>query len=263
MRGIASTFIAVLCLCALCAGTAAAQEPGNGGTAYGEPDQPAPTPPPSPTARSSTASPYAPESAPQPVKDAIAAANSIVGKPYVYGGGHNTSFKGRGYDCSGTVSFALHGGDLLKSPLDSGSFMRWGSAGAGDWITVYRTPATPSPSSRACAWTRAPPAIPAGPRARAGARTCAPPAATARGTRRASRARAACFPPYRGKRCASIRRGRAELRIEESVCACVTADVHASSMPRPTRRERRRTLPGAATRASSTHMGEKARLVAQ
>ena len=38
------------------------------------------------------------------------------------------------------MSFALHGGDLLKSPLDSGSFMRWGSAGEGDWITVYSNP---------------------------------------------------------------------------------------------------------------------------
>jgi len=139
MRGIASTFIAVLCLCALCAGTAAAQEPGNGGTAYGEPDQPAPTTP-EPEGKVVNGIAYAPESAPQPVKDAIAAANSIVGKPYVYGGGHNTSFKGRGYDCSGTVSFALHGGDLLKSPLDSSSFMRWGAAGAGDWITVYTNP---------------------------------------------------------------------------------------------------------------------------
>jgi hypothetical protein len=79
----------------------------------------------------------APELAPQEVKDAVAAANEIVGKPYVYGGGHNLKFTGRGYDCSGTVSYALHGGDLLARPLDSGSFMRWGTKGAGQWITVY------------------------------------------------------------------------------------------------------------------------------
>ena len=82
----------------------------------------------------------APAAAPQEVKDAIAAANEIIGKPYVYGGGHNARFSGKGYDCSGTVSYALHGGDLLKSPLDSGSFMKWGVKGPGAWITVYTNP---------------------------------------------------------------------------------------------------------------------------
>ena len=82
----------------------------------------------------------APELAPQEVKDAVAAANEIVGKPYVYGGGHNLRFLSRGYDCSGTVSYALHGGDLLARPLDSGSFMRWGKRGPGAWITVYTNP---------------------------------------------------------------------------------------------------------------------------
>jgi hypothetical protein len=79
----------------------------------------------------------APAEAPQAVKDAIAAANRIVGRPYVYGGGHNARFRSRGYDCSGTVSFALHGADLLRSPLDSGLFMRWGDRGRGEWITIY------------------------------------------------------------------------------------------------------------------------------
>ena len=82
----------------------------------------------------------APESAPQEVKDAIAAANEIVGKPYVYGGGHNAKFLSRGYDCSGTVSYALHGADLLNRPLDSSSFMRWGAKGAGTWFTIYTNP---------------------------------------------------------------------------------------------------------------------------
>jgi hypothetical protein len=82
----------------------------------------------------------APASAPQEVKDAIAAANEIIGKPYVYGGGHNVRFAGRGYDCSGTVSYALHGGNLLKAPLDSGSFMKWGQRGPGSWITIYTNP---------------------------------------------------------------------------------------------------------------------------
>jgi cell wall-associated NlpC family hydrolase len=110
----------------------------NGGAAYGDP-----TPAPAQLTPDQTAViqpdglAAAPVNAPQEVKDAIAAANEIVGKPYVYGGGHNATFSGRGYDCSGTVSFALHGANLLDAPLDSGSFRRWGEKGAGTWITVY------------------------------------------------------------------------------------------------------------------------------
>jgi hypothetical protein len=80
-----------------------------------------------------------PASAPQEVKDAIYAANRIVGKPYRYGGGHRR-FKDSGYDCSGSVSFALRGGGLLKRPLHSRAFMSWGEAGKGQWITVYTNP---------------------------------------------------------------------------------------------------------------------------
>ena len=78
----------------------------------------------------------APDSAPQEVKDAIAAANRITRKPYRYGGGHG-KWNDSGYDCSGAVSYALHGGGLLKRPLASGGFMRWGKRGRGDWISVY------------------------------------------------------------------------------------------------------------------------------
>ena len=81
----------------------------------------------------------APLDAPPEVQQAIWAANTIVGLPYVYGGGHR-NFRSSGYDCSGTVSFALHGANLLRSPLDSGSFMRWGLAGPGQWFTVYTNP---------------------------------------------------------------------------------------------------------------------------
>jgi hypothetical protein len=81
----------------------------------------------------------APRGAPQPVVNAIAAANRIIRKPYRYGGGHG-SFNDSGYDCSGSVSYALHGGGLLRSPLDSSSFMHWGLAGKGKWITVYTNP---------------------------------------------------------------------------------------------------------------------------
>jgi cell wall-associated NlpC family hydrolase len=82
----------------------------------------------------------APAGAPPAVQQAIWAANAIIGKPYRYGGGHGLGFKDRGYDCSGTVSYALNGAGLLKRPLDSSSFMRWGEAGPGAWITVYTNP---------------------------------------------------------------------------------------------------------------------------
>ena len=78
----------------------------------------------------------APAAAPLEVQNAIFAANKIQHKPYIYGGGH-ARFRSAGYDCSGTVSYALHGGGLLKSPLDSSSFMSWGRRGPGQWITVY------------------------------------------------------------------------------------------------------------------------------
>ena len=78
----------------------------------------------------------APDSAPQEVKDAIAAANEIVGKPYKYGGGHG-QWEDSGYDCSGTVSYALHGAGLLSKPMSSGEFGGWGVSGKGSWISVY------------------------------------------------------------------------------------------------------------------------------
>jgi hypothetical protein len=77
-----------------------------------------------------------PVNAPPAVKQVIAAANKIRTKPYVYGGGH-ARFWDAGYDCSGSVSFALHGGGFLTSPLPSGPMESWGSAGKGRWITIY------------------------------------------------------------------------------------------------------------------------------
>jgi len=81
----------------------------------------------------------APEGAPAIVQQLIWGANQIIGRPYIYGGGHK-NFKARGYDCSGLVSFALHGGGLLTAPLDSGQFMRWGQAGQGQWMTLLTNP---------------------------------------------------------------------------------------------------------------------------
>ncbi|HET9154853.1 MAG TPA: hypothetical protein VFN85_12160 [Solirubrobacterales bacterium] len=77
-----------------------------------------------------------PVNAPPAVKQVIAAANEIRTKPYIWGGGH-ARWWDSGYDCSGSVSFALHGGGFLTSPLPSGPMESWGSAGRGRWITVY------------------------------------------------------------------------------------------------------------------------------
>ena len=78
----------------------------------------------------------APASAPQAVQEVIAAGNAIATTPYIWGGGHG-SFESEGYDCSGAVSYALHGGGLIESPLDSTGLETWGEPGPGQWITVY------------------------------------------------------------------------------------------------------------------------------
>ena len=77
-----------------------------------------------------------PADAPPAVQAAIEAANAIATTPYIWGGGHG-SFESSGYDCSGAVSYALHGGGFLESPLDSTGLETWGEAGAGQLITVY------------------------------------------------------------------------------------------------------------------------------
>jgi cell wall-associated NlpC family hydrolase len=82
---------------------------------------------------------YAPSRAPQNVKNAIWTANTLRRKPYVWGGGHG-SFYDHGYDCSGSVSFALHGAGLLAAPMPSGDLMRYGERGRGRWITIYSRP---------------------------------------------------------------------------------------------------------------------------
>ena len=78
-----------------------------------------------------------PDCAPLRIKKVIWAANEIAkGTDYCYGGGHS-SFKSSCYDCSGSVSYALHGGRFVKSPMDSTGYFRWGKRGKGDWFTVY------------------------------------------------------------------------------------------------------------------------------
>ncbi len=77
-----------------------------------------------------------PPGAPLAVAQVIAAGNAIAGLPYIWGGGHG-SFQAAGYDCSGSVSYALAAAGLLGSPLDSTGFESWGAPGPGRWITVY------------------------------------------------------------------------------------------------------------------------------
>jgi hypothetical protein len=129
--------IAAACLAgaAVAAPVAVADEPpSSGGAAF------VPPPPPPEKAQLVNGRVIAPASAPARVKRVIAAANRLVEKPYVYGGGHKPFVKGQldsGYDCSGAVSYALWGGRFLRSPLPSGAMMSWGRSGPGRWISVY------------------------------------------------------------------------------------------------------------------------------
>ena len=117
--------------------TSGSPSPDTGGAAYGQPDPAIPEiTVPGMVAKVVHGIAEAPADAPPAVQAAIWAANALIGKPYIYGGGHQ-AFAASGYDCSGTVSYALHGGMLLGSPMDSTEFERWGLAGRGDWITVF------------------------------------------------------------------------------------------------------------------------------
>ena len=148
-RALAPIFTVLLCV--IVPTGALAATPSTGGTAFEEEPPPPPmlepgrwTGPEVPGTRAvllADGTAAAPADAPEQVKQAIWAANSLQTLPYLYGGGHNLKFDvSGGADCSGTISFALHAAGLLKAPLDSGSFMRWGRAGRGTWITVFTNP---------------------------------------------------------------------------------------------------------------------------
>jgi peptidoglycan hydrolase-like protein with peptidoglycan-binding domain len=96
------------------------------------------TPPAAPTGKATLVNglAVAPADAPAAVRQVIAAANAIATTPYLYAGGHG-SWNASGYDCSGSVGFALHGGGLLSQTEDSGQMESYGAAGPGRWITVY------------------------------------------------------------------------------------------------------------------------------
>jgi cell wall-associated NlpC family hydrolase len=125
--------LAVVALAMTLATSAQAETPG--GVSTTSPGTEAPTAPPG-KAILVNGRAVPPANAPAAVKKVIAAANKIRTKPYIYGGGHGRWWDA-GYDCSGAVSFALHGGSLIDTPMPSGSLAGWGSSGKGRWITVY------------------------------------------------------------------------------------------------------------------------------
>ncbi|HEX4626117.1 MAG TPA: hypothetical protein VH231_16855 [Solirubrobacteraceae bacterium] len=137
MRLLACTVLSLLVLAA----PAFAQSKTGGGTAAPTTPPPAAAaaPAPAPTAGAALAAPGvadAPAGAPAAVRGAIRAGNALQALPYRYGGGHDT-FADTAYDCSGAVSYALHGGRLLGAPMDSTELESWGAPGPGQWITVY------------------------------------------------------------------------------------------------------------------------------
>ena len=132
---------------ALLAAAPASADSGGVGPPGTTPPSTATPPPPTPPLPSTTTVPgakarlvnglaVAPASAPPAVQAVIAAANRIGTRPYVWGGGHK-AWASSGYDCSGSVSYALHGGGFLDSPMDSSGLEGWGARGRGSWITVY------------------------------------------------------------------------------------------------------------------------------
>jgi peptidoglycan hydrolase-like protein with peptidoglycan-binding domain len=120
------------------AGQAVAATPATSTPASSTPAQPAGQVSSAPTANATIVNglAVAPPGAPEAVVQIIAAGNAIASFPYRYGGGHQ-SWKDTGYDCSGSVSFALHGANLISAPMSSYDFPAWGEAGPGQWVTVY------------------------------------------------------------------------------------------------------------------------------
>ena len=126
------TLTLLVCVLALLISAGPAAASTTGGASF------QPPPPPPKRAKIVNGKAIAPRNAPRRVRQIIKAGNRIIGKPYKWGGGHATfSRLDSGYDCSGSVSYALRGARLLRSPLASGALMRWGRRGTGRWVTVY------------------------------------------------------------------------------------------------------------------------------
>ena len=123
---------------AIVAAAAREEDEPAGGTGT-DPNQPAPAPAPEAPGEKARLRPgglaIAPASAPPEIKAVIAAGNKIAKKPYKYGGGH-ARLNDSGYDCSGSMSYALRKAGLMSSSLDSSGFMRFGEPGRGRWITI-------------------------------------------------------------------------------------------------------------------------------
>ena len=125
VKSMSRKFVAFLpVFAALCASAGAAEFPNSGPTVAGN------------AARLRGKIAAAPSGAPIIVKRAIWAANQLHSKPYRYGGGHK-SFTDSAYDCSGTISYALGGAGVIKSPMSSSEFRNFGQKGRGKWITIY------------------------------------------------------------------------------------------------------------------------------
>jgi hypothetical protein len=137
---ISAATLGAFAVCLVCFAASAGAQTGGAG-APPDPSAPPATPtgPPGRATLQANGQALAPSNAPPQVVAAIAAANAIATRPYVYGGGHK-SFFSTGYDCSGAVSYMLHGGGLLPSPLPSGPLMKYGVPGRGAWITVFSNP---------------------------------------------------------------------------------------------------------------------------
>jgi peptidoglycan hydrolase-like protein with peptidoglycan-binding domain len=110
--------------------------PGTTGTPADQPTGQVAPAPPAPAQVGGNGLAIAPAGAPAAVAAIIAAGNVIAHMPYRFGGGHQ-SWQDTGYDCSGSVSYALHGAGLLDTPLASYDFYTWGEAGPGQWVTIY------------------------------------------------------------------------------------------------------------------------------
>jgi peptidoglycan hydrolase-like protein with peptidoglycan-binding domain len=117
-------------------GSAVAKAAGTGGALPKNAAPPPQLPPETPPPVGSDGLAVVPVMAPPVVQQVIIAGNKIAKMPYIYGGGHG-KWEDAGYDCSGSVSYALHGAGLLETSMPSGDFMSWGEAGPGQWITLY------------------------------------------------------------------------------------------------------------------------------
>ena len=132
-----STVFALVLAAPAAAQTGGTGAPGSTTTPTTEPTATAPVGPPGRATLAADGTAVAPADAPPAVQAAIAAGNAIHTMPYRWGGGHR-NFLDSGYDCSGAVSYVLHGAGLLASPMPSGPLASsWGTPGKGRWITVY------------------------------------------------------------------------------------------------------------------------------